>query len=407
MKSRYFSSYSGLPREVYYLFAARLVNSMGYFVTPLLTLILTQKLGMSKAEAGTTVSLLILTQAPCVLLGGRLADTIGRKKTLLAGSAAGAAFYLACGTGLTGRAMVWCIILAADCVAVSFPASDALLADLTKPEERQSAYSLLYLGINIGMAASPIVGGLLFSEHLSLLFILDAVTTLTAVTIIAVNVHERFVPGGTDSGDEKRISMLAALKRAPMILIFVVLLFLYDFCYTQWNFMLPAQFGDMFSEDGARLYSVMCSVNAVTVIAVTPLLTRLTRRLRPMRAMALSGFFYLLAYVGFCSGGPFYAYFIFALVFTLGEICAAVQVGAYISNHSPSGCLGRINAFSTLMRGAASALGPLLMGQALTALGYSAGWLITAGIAAAAAGGYLILDGRDAPKRFGGNDEIR
>lgn len=397
MKKHYFSAYSGLPRAVYFLFAARLVNSMGYFVSPLLTLILTQKLDMSKADAGTTVALMILTQAPCVLLGGKLADTIGRKKTLMIGSFAAAAFYLICGLGLTGKTMVYCIILAADCSAVSVPASDALLAELTRPEERQSAYSLLYLGVNIGMAASPIIGGLLFASHLPLLFILDAVTTLASVSIVAVNVPEPLSGGEEADRKKPRSSLCAVLRRAPILVAFVLLLFLYDFCYSQWNFMLPAQFGDLFAADGARLYSTLSSVNALTVIVATPLITRITGLLRPLRAVALAGVFYIAAYVGFYFGGHYSAYFALAIIFTLGEIGTTVQIGAFISNRSPLGCLGRVTAFSTLMRGAASALGPLLMGQMLTAWGYSTGWLITVGIALAAAAGFLFLDRRDNP----------
>jgi MFS family permease len=395
VKKRYFAAYSGLPGQVYYLFAARLVNSMGYFVSPLLTLILTRKLGMSTAEAGTDVALLILTQAPCVLLGGRLADTIGRKKTLIFGSLASAVFYLICGLGLTGKAMVWCIILAADCVAVAMPASDALLADLTRPEERQSAYSLLYLGINIGMAASPIVGGLLFKSHLPLLFILDAATTFAAVAIIAVKVHEPARAAGGGEDDAPGISLFGALRRAPILIFFALLLFLYDFCYSQWNFMLPAQFGDMFGDDGARLISFLTSVNAVTVIILTPLMTKLTHSLRPLRAVALAGTFFIASYLGFSLGGGYPAYIVFAVLFTLGEICSAVQTGAFISNRSPSGCLGRINAFTTLTRGSAAALGPFVMGKLLTGWSYSSGWLATAALALAAALGFLLLDRKD------------
>ena len=395
MKKHYFGAYAGLPRAVYFLFAARLVNSMGYFVGPLLTLILTQKLGMGKAEAGTTLALLTLTQAPCVLLGGRLADTFGRKRTLILGSAAGALLYLVCGLALSGRAMVYCIILAADFVALAIPASEALLADLTRPEQRQAAYSLLYLGINIGAAVSPLVGGLLFQNHLSLLFVLDAATTFAAVLIIALNVEEARPRAAQTEQPREKLSLFAALSRAPMIAAFVFLLFLYDFCYSQWGFMLPAQFGDRFSGDGARMFSVLASINAVTVIVTTPLITRLTQRLRPLRAVALAGAFYLAAYLGFCAGGSYPLYWLFAVLFTLGEICTAIQVGAFISNRAPAGCLGRINAFSALMRGASSALGPLLMGRVLSVWSYRSGWLITAGLAALTAAGFLLLDRRD------------
>jgi len=392
VKKHYFSAYSGLPREVYFLFAARLVNCLGYFVTPLLTLILTQKLGLGKAETGTAVALLILTQAPCVILGGRLADTIGRKKTFLIGSLAGAAVYLVCGLGISGRAMIFCIIAAADFVAVSAPAADALLADLTKPEDRQAAFSLLYLGINIGMAVSPLIGGLLFRNHLPLLFILDAVSSFASAAITARYVPEVFSRKKKTNGEISSVSLYGVLKRAPVLVFFVLLLFLYDFCYTQWDFMLPAQFGDMFADDGARRYSILCSVNAVTVIVMTPLITNLTRRLHPLKAVALAGIFYIAAYAGFCGGGNYYFYILFGVLFTLGEICTAIQVGTFLSNRTPADCLGRVNAFSTFMRGAAKSLGPLLMGQLLAVWDYSDGWRTAACITIAAAAGFFLLD---------------
>lgn len=72
--------------------------------------------------------------------------------------------------------MVLFIVAAADFGTMAFPAFDATLADLTDPENRQSAFSLLYFGANIGMAISPIVGGLLFKDHLSLLFFLERIS---------------------------------------------------------------------------------------------------------------------------------------------------------------------------------------------------------------------------------------
>lgn len=47
-----FKVYRGLPTAVYAIFLARIVNSLGSFVYPFLTLFLTTKLGMSEAEPG-------------------------------------------------------------------------------------------------------------------------------------------------------------------------------------------------------------------------------------------------------------------------------------------------------------------------------------------------------------------
>lgn len=50
------------------------------------------------------------------------------------------------------------------------PASNAILIDLTDAEKRKAAFSLLYLGHNIGFAASPLFIGF-FIEKSSLLWV--------------------------------------------------------------------------------------------------------------------------------------------------------------------------------------------------------------------------------------------
>ena len=388
---RYFDAYRGFPREVYFLFLAKLVNSMGMFIMPLLTLIMTQKLALTTDAAGKVAALLVLTQAPCVILGGKLADSIGRMKVMVGGSLGGALFYLVCGCGLTGYAMLACIILAADLISLTVPAAEALLADYTTPEQRQGAYSLLYLGGNIGMAVSPILGGLLFQRHLSLLFLLDGATTIAGVLILLLNVRERFARQPAETA-ARQPTLRSALKAAPYIVGFALLLFLYDFCYAQWSFLLPAEFGSRFGEGGAKLYSVLCSANAVTVIALTPLITRLTHRLPPLRAIALAGALYAAAYLGFALAPAYGLLVVCGELFTLGEICSTIQIGAFVSTHIPAACLGRVTAFTTFVRGASYAVGPLAMGGLLTFATYHAGWYVTAGVVCCGGLGMVLLN---------------
>ncbi|HEX3026988.1 MAG TPA: MFS transporter, partial [Clostridia bacterium] len=100
MKSRikeYFTAYNGLPKEIYLLFCARVITCLGSFILPLRTLILSQKLGMSESATGNFSAFLIMSQGPCLLLGGRLVDKFGEKKVLVLGQVLGSFFYLMCG----------------------------------------------------------------------------------------------------------------------------------------------------------------------------------------------------------------------------------------------------------------------------------------------------------------------
>lgn len=81
--SKLFLPYQGMPKEIYVIFAARIVNALGCFVMPLMTIILTQSIGLSKESAGIYLSLTGLLYLPASLLGGKLADHIGRKRVIL------------------------------------------------------------------------------------------------------------------------------------------------------------------------------------------------------------------------------------------------------------------------------------------------------------------------------------
>lgn len=52
MIKKWFSMYLGLPKEIYVLSFGRIMTSMGALIWPLLTLIMSNKLGMSAKDIG-------------------------------------------------------------------------------------------------------------------------------------------------------------------------------------------------------------------------------------------------------------------------------------------------------------------------------------------------------------------
>jgi len=76
-------TYRGLPRSIYIIFFARIVNSIGSFVMPFLSIFLTDNLGLAEAQAGFFVMMASVAFAPGFLMGGKLSDHIGRKKVLI------------------------------------------------------------------------------------------------------------------------------------------------------------------------------------------------------------------------------------------------------------------------------------------------------------------------------------
>src|ERR1044071_7942443 len=71
------------PRAYWYVWWGTLINRLGGFVVPLLTIYLNCVRGVSVREAGRVGSAVGAGSIAASLVGGYLADRFGRKRTLL------------------------------------------------------------------------------------------------------------------------------------------------------------------------------------------------------------------------------------------------------------------------------------------------------------------------------------
>jgi len=137
-KATLFKTYSGLDRGVYVLFIARIVNSMGNFVFPFLTMFLTRKLHFSPARAGTYIVISGLAFIPGSLLGGKLADCLGRKRIMLTFQSLAVLCLIPCAFLGESIIIIRLMILSSFFFGGVIPASDAILIDLTDTEKRKA-----------------------------------------------------------------------------------------------------------------------------------------------------------------------------------------------------------------------------------------------------------------------------
>ena len=101
------TSHTGWPRPLVALLTARAVNQLGAFAMSFLTVSLVDVYDASLATAGVVVALFGLATIPSRLIGGRLADRVGRRPTIVAGlvCCAAALMVIATSPGLVGAAL--------------------------------------------------------------------------------------------------------------------------------------------------------------------------------------------------------------------------------------------------------------------------------------------------------------
>jgi MFS family permease len=375
-------TYRGLPKNMYIMFGATVINRFGDFVMPFLTMYLTIKIGLSIEVAGIIVTICSLIGIPSSLIGGKLADEIGRKRTYMIAQAGAALALVPCAFLADPAIIVVFLMISTFFHGAVRPPMNAIITDILPPEQRQSGFSLQYLGINIGVALGPIVAGFLFKNLLPLLFIGDAITSFIAMFLIWRNVKEVKADelkktAYTEKEKEEKGNVLTALIKRPQITIFLLTYIIYSFIYTQHRFSLPLTAEAIFGESGASKFGILMSINAFTVLFCTVGVTSLTRKFRPLINITIAGIFYAIGFgmLGLVSSYPLFI--VSTVIWTIGEILVVTNFGVYMADNSPSNFRARFNAIGSLSWSIGAALGTSIAGKFIAEIGLNYIWPLT------------------------------
>lgn len=386
--SNILSPYKNLPKEIWVIFFSRMINALGMFIFPLFTLILNQKIGLDRAETGFWIMIIGLVFVPSNMIGGKIADHFGRKKPIVIFETLGALLYIVCGFMSPGIDQVYVIIAACFFFGLAEPANNAIMADLTNPENRAGAFSLSYMGFNLGFAIGPVLGGLLFEKDLyHWIFWGDAATLLVSILLIALMIPETF-GSHTEVIDEDRVmeqavegSTLKILMERPILFWFALILLAYNFAYAQWSYLLPLHTANDFI-DGAYFYGLLASLNGLVVIIFTPVVTKLLENKSDLNKNFLGGLLYLIGFGSFAFVEGKVLFALACFVFTIGEIVVTISFMPFLADRTPASHRGRINAVMPLIMGIGRSAGPLLMGMIIQQSSIESGWIVVGAVMA-------------------------
>jgi MFS family permease len=343
-----------LPRPVWILFAGTFVNRFGTFVMPFLAIYLTRQ-GYSAAQAGLAVSAYGAGHIIASMLGGHLADRIGRRHTI-ALSMIGSALMLMALSQARSYAMIVVVTFLVGLTAELYrPAASALLGDLVTPEQRIAAFGMYRFAINLGFAAGPATAGFLADRSFFFLFAGDALTSFIygLVALVAL-------PHGlrSSSKEEKPAEALrAALSDRPFVLFLLATL-----CVTWIEFQLHSTLPLYIQSLGysTKTYGALISLNGVMIVLFELAVIAWTQRYPPQPLIALG---YLLTGIGFALTGlaeAIPALIATVVIWTIGEMIYAPVTGAYVTTLAPERYRGRYMGLWILMWSLGMLLGPYL-----------------------------------------------
>ncbi|HEU4947760.1 MAG TPA: MFS transporter [Kribbella sp.] len=375
MPTRAETSWRGLSPTVRILVAARAVNRLGAFTLPFLAVVLTTELGATVGQAGLLLTLFGLATIPSRLLGGQLADRLGRKATILVGLVGCAVAQLWIALAGTLLSALLALTLLGLVFEIYEPPSQAIIADVTAPADRPSAYGLL----GAAMAAAAVGAGLLATWlgrwDLRWLFVVDAATCAACALLIAVA-----LPAGAPGPMERRTDA-GGVWRDRRLLLMLATGTGFAAIYMQVVLGLPLTMLDR--DLPASGIGIVLTTSAVTLVAAQPLLRyRGLRRLDDFQALAV-GYLLLtvgLLAIGFADTVPLFV--VATVVWSVGDLLLLGRLYSIVAALAPEHARGRYLAAYGVSWGIASAIAPVVGSQLLTRAGPVGLWTTCAAVSA-------------------------
>lgn len=370
----------GLPPAYWLIWIGTLINRLGGFVIPFLTLYLTSQRQIPVSQAALMVSLFGAGSFIAQLSGGELTDRLGRRPVMLMSFFVTPIFMIALGLAHNLALISISTFVVGFFTDLYRPAVGAAIADLVPPESRTRAYGYNYWAINLGAAVAPVLAGLIAGYNYLILFVADALTTAIFGFIVLFGIRETRPAEAQNASHASLHERMSQLKQAPILLIFSFLTLFLGMIYTQGYVGLPL---DMQAHGlGPGQYGTAIAINGLLVILMTIPVSNMAEKWPRFETVAVAA---LLLGLGFGSTALATNFSLFAVsiaIWTLGEIAGTSVSPAIIADLSPIELRGLYQGIFGAAWGLAYFIGPLLGGWVYENLGSDALWLgcLTIGI---------------------------
>lgn len=379
-------------RRFWMLALIQLIVAVGFGAAmPFVSLYLHTQLGVSMTVVGTIMLVSALVASSGRMVGGEIADRLGRRPLILGGMSARVIVFALMALAIHLRWSVWAVgsifLLIRMVGAAIRPGLMAMVSDVVAPENRVEAFALFRIGANAGWAIGPAVGGFLISVSYASLFVLTTTASLIGVILAILYVRESIQTAETERFAFKR---LLDVGRDRSFLIFCgwgVLLF-----------MVMAQFAStlaVFSTAHIGITKVqlgwLFTINGAVVVFLQWPAARLAARVGIRWGLVLGCLGYAAGYfsVGLAPSFGFLAGSM--ILITLGEVTFSPVSMAAVATMAPAARVGRYMGFFGLTEALGWSLGPFLGGVLYDRLAELPVvlWGMIALIGVIAAGGYM------------------
>ncbi len=338
------------------------------------------------------------------IIGGAIADNVGRRFALLSGLIGSAITTLCMGFVNTIELFYLFSFLNGLLGDLGHPGRMAMVTDLLSGKKRSEGFAIMRVATNLAATIGPALGGFISAttNNYLILFISDVISSgLTAILVYFVLPESKPEPKLNPDGEiqilSKKEKFSSTLKGYLNVLkdwqfmLFILAGILTTWIYMQFNTTLPVYLLDKhgFTEDS---FGILLSMNALIVVVSQFWISRLVSKYPPMIFMGIAVTLYGIGFSLFGFASQSWLFFLAIGIITIGELINAPHVMAVPGLFAPEDMRGRYMAISGWRRIIPRLFGIILAGYIIdNSSNPSNFWYIAGMVALIAMLGYLGL----------------
>jgi MFS family permease len=339
-----------------------LLSSAGAsMIWPFLMIYASEKLKLSISAASTLLTINAATGLITSFIAGAVADRFGRKPVMVVSLAINGLGYFLLSRAEGYLAFALLMVLMGASNPLYQVGADAMLADMIPPEKRTTAYAVIRMINNAGIAIGPAVGGFLAARSYTYAFIgaasgmiLYSLLLLLRARETLARTYQKASPAESLGGYQRvfadRPYVIFALS-VGLGLVAPSMMWSLVAVYAKQNYGLTES-----------LYGWLPTTNALMCVFVQFFVTRFTRRYRPLSVAAAGMLTYAIGVGSVVLMKSFWGFWASMVVMTFGELILIPNVSKYIADLAPADMRGRYMSFYWFAWGIARAAAPLIGG---------------------------------------------
>ena len=387
----------GSPRTFKVLVASALVENTAFgLIIPYLTIYMVYDVLSSEPEdtaiflAGLVLMTYTLAGMPSILLGGALADRIGRKPVLLASLGLMSLTILMYFFANSFWTLVFLAFADSFVGSMYMPAANAMIADIIPTAERPKAYSTLRIAWNVGIIAGPVFGWVMVAAYsIRELFIFGAVILAIAFVMNLVFIRE------TRPKDARRevinLRTVFSVAKDRPFLVLCALSAVFWFFFSQWIAVLPVYAKGELGIEVAQ-FGILFAVSAAMTVALQLWVTSKTVNMRRSLVLMTGQITCAIGFALIFFATDFNSLLVCIAVITIGELIYMSIISAIIADFAPGERRGTYMGFSGLIQTLGSGVGFLFGMWLLGALSDKEQvWLVFGAIGIVSSIGYITF----------------